>query len=214
MYSKSLLIAIAAFAVTATGAQAYVGTQYLERAGLSSTQVSALSQARDLRMKGKREEARDVLLQAGVDGKAIASIRQAARAAHEAIEEAVEANDYEAFKLAAAHSPLIDIITTKEDFAQFVEVHNLKAEKKFTEARELMGELGLPGARMNNGDGRLKLHEGRSLFTEEQRDALRVARSTNDLETIETIMKEAGVDDGRHGMKGMKGLKKDWRDWN
>jgi hypothetical protein len=211
MYSKSLLIAIAAFAVTATGAQAYVGSQYLERAGLSTTQVSALSQARDLRMKGKREEARDVLLQAGVDDKALASIRQAARAAHEAIEEAVEANDFEAFKLAAAESPLSDIITTKEDFAQFVEVHNLKAEKKFVEARELMNELGLPGGKMNQAKGRLMPHDRMSLFTEEQKDALRVARQTNDFKTMQEIMKEAGMDDGRHEMKRMKQMKAPWQ---
>lgn len=214
MYSKSLLIAIAAFAVTATGAQAYVGAQYLERAGLSSSQVSALSQARDLRMKGKREEARDVLIQAGVDDKAIASIRQAARAAHDAIQEAVEANDYEAFKLAAADSPLIDIITTKEDFRQFVEVHNLKAEEKFIEARELMNDLGLPGGKMHYGNNPLRLNERESLYTKEQKDALRVARGANDFETIETIMKEAGVDDGRYGMKKMNVMKKNWRDWN
>lgn len=214
MYSKSLLIAIAAFAVTATGAQAYVGAQYLERAGLSSSQVSALSQARDLRMKGKKEEARDVLLQAGVDAKAIDSLRQAARAAHDAIEEAVEKNDYEAFKLAAASSPLIDIITTKEDFAQFVEVHDLKAEKKFNEARELLGELGLAGVNMHSAKGRFIPHDHRALFTEEQKDALRVAREANDFETIEAIMKEAGLDDVRHGTKVMKRMEKNWRNWN
>ncbi len=211
MYSKSLLIAIAAFAVTATGAQAYVGAQYLERAGLSSSQVSALSQARDLRLKGKREEARDVLLQAGVDDKAIVSIREAARAAHDAIEEAVEANDYDAFKLAAHDSPLLDIITTKEDFAQFVEAHNLKVENKFTVARKLMTEPVLPGANMNRVKGHLMAHERMSLFTDEQKDAMRVARATNDFETMHEIMREAGVDEGNN-FKGE--MKKNWRNWN
>jgi len=204
MNSKSLLIAIAAFAVTATGAQAYVGSEYLERAGLSSSQVSALGQARDLRLKGKREEARDVLLLAGVDDKTIASIRQATREAHDAIQNAVEANDYEAFKLAAAESPLIDIITTEEDFEQFVEVHDLKAKNRFTEARELMEDLGLPGANMNQTKGRLMPHERMSLFTADQKDALQVARAANDFETVQEIMKEAGVDNSRRGPRGMK----------
>ena len=211
MYSKSLLIAIAAFAVTATGAQAYVGSQYLERAGLSSSQVSALSHARDLRLKGKREEARDVLLQAGVDDKAIVSIREAARAAHDAIEEAVKANDYEAFKLAAHDSPLLDIITTKEDFAQFVEAHNLKVENKFTEPRKLMTELGLTSANMNRAKGHPKLHERMFLFTDEQKDAMRVARAANDFEIMHEIMKEAGADDSGNFKDGTK---KNWRNWN
>ena len=212
MYSKSLLIAIAAFAVTATGAQAYVGAQYLERAGLSSSQVSALSQARDLRLKGKREEARDVLLQAGVDGKAIASIREAARAAHDAIEEAVEANDYEAFKLAAHDSPLIDIITTKEDFAQFVQAHNLKVENKSTdEAKKLMTELGLPRSNMNRAKSHPKFHERMSLFTDVQKDAMRVARAANDFEIMNEIMREAGADDSGNFKDGTK---KNWRNWN
>lgn len=208
MYSKSLLIAIAAFAVTATGAQAYIGSQYLERAGFSSVQVDALNQARDLRLKGKKDEARDLLLQVGVDGKAISSLRKAAQAAQSAIHEAVIANDYEAFKVAAAKSPLLDIITTKEDFGQFVEIHNLKAEKKFIEAKELMAKLGLPESGMGKVKGRSFFadRQGMSALTAEQRDAILIARQANDLKTVQEIMNEAGIEtsfyrtkEGKHG---------------
>ena len=49
MQSKSLLIAIAAFAVTTTGVQAYGGTKILNRAGLSENQIEAIEEARELK---------------------------------------------------------------------------------------------------------------------------------------------------------------------
>ncbi len=61
MQSKSLLIAIAAFAVTATGVQAYGGMKILEKAGLSEEQISAFETARELRQSGDIAGARDAL---------------------------------------------------------------------------------------------------------------------------------------------------------
>jgi hypothetical protein len=199
MQSKSLLIAIAAFAVTATGAQAFVGTNYLNHSGLSSQQVEAFTQARELRRKGEVVKARDVLVKAGVNEETLSSLREAARASHEAIEEAVEAGDFTAFRKAAEGSPLYDIVTTKADFDLFKQAHDLKANGKFKEAKEILTDLGLPangmnGGRTGEGMGRGGRHHENFLgLTFEQRDALRVARQANDEETVKEILKEAGI---------------------
>lgn len=194
MQSKSLLIAIAAFAVTATGAQAYVGTQNFSQLGLSTQQVQAFSQARDLRRKGEVEKARDVLLEAGVTEDTLSTLRTATHTSHQAVHEAVLANDYEAFKLAIVGTPLADIITTEADFADFKKAHDLKSEGKISEAKELYGELGLKGKGMGMGRHH-KMHLPE--LTKEQKDALLVARQSNDIETIRAILVEAGVEEER-----------------
>ncbi len=193
MQSKSLLIAIAAFAVTATGAQAYVGTKNFSQLGLSTEQVQAFTQARDLRRKGEVEKARDVLLEAGVTEDTLASLRTATHASHQAIHEAVLANDYDAFKEAIVGTPLADIITTEADFADFKKAHDLKAEGKISEAKEIFADLGMPGKGMGRHHKMLHLPE----LTTEQRDALLVARQANDQETMKAILIEAGVSEER-----------------
>lgn len=193
MQSKSLLIAIAAFAVTATGAQAYVGTKYAAQAGLSSGQVQALQQARDLRRKGEVEKARDVLLEAGVTDETMASLR---KASHDAIHDAVEANDFAAFKEAIEGTPLYDLITTEADFALFREAHTLKEDGKFVEAKEILDDLGVAPHHFKKGHGRM----GRGLgieLSDEERDALRAATQANDKETVAAILKQAGVSEDK-----------------
>jgi Spy/CpxP family protein refolding chaperone len=205
MHSKSLLIAIAAFAVTATGAQAFVGSRYLAEAGLSDTQVEALKEARDLRKDGKADEARELLVEAGIDEEAMESLRDAMHQAREAMHQALADGDYNAFKESIEGSPLADIITTEADFAEFARAHALKEEGKYDEAKVIMTELGLPERGEGKGHG-----FGRDLnLTEEQRDALRTAKQANDEETVRAILKEAGIDEAelkarhdlRHGMK-------------
>lgn len=194
MQSKSLLIAIAAFAVTATGAQAYVGTHYSQQLGLSTVQVQAFQQARDLRRKGEVEKARDVLVKAGVDEDTMASLRHAS---HEAIQEAVEANDFAAFQAAVEGTPLYDLVNTEADFALFRQAHELKEEGKFVEAKLILDDLGLQGKMgMRHGHGRF--HGGAFPgLSAEQRDALRAAKEANDKETVEAILREAGISEER-----------------
>lgn len=205
MNSKSLLIAIAAFAVTSTGAQAFVGGNYLAQAGLTQTQIEAFTQARELRMKGKSDEARDLLLEAGLDEETLDSIRDAARAAREAVHTAIENNDFAAFRTATEGTPLYDIITTEADFKLFVEAHELRQAGKTEEARDILDELGVPaphGGMMGRGHGMGMRGDEHFLdLTEEQRDALRAARQANDRETAREILKEAGIDEpAPHGM--------------
>ncbi len=199
MQSKSLLIAIAAFAVTATGAQAFVGTNYLNQSGLSTQQVEAFTQARELRRKGEVEKARDLLLEAGVTEETLKSLHKASRDSHEAMHNAIKNGDYEAFRVATEGTPLYDIINSEEDFKLFIEAHELKKEGKKDEANEIFDDLGLPTPKMEGGKGMGKEmrrgipHDDFLELSDEQRDALRVARQANDEETVAEILKEAGI---------------------
>lgn len=152
MNPKSLLIPIAAFAVTVTGAQAF-NSDVLVRAGLDETQIAAFEQARELRKGGDKEGARDVLIEAGVDENTVAAVRDAMHkerdAMHEAMEIALEANDYDAFKTAIEGSPLADIITTEADFLLFKEAHDHREA-----ARDIMEELGIKGGERGVDNGR------------------------------------------------------------
>jgi len=201
MNSKSLLIAIAAFAVTATGAQAYVGNKTLTRAGLTAEQITALDEARSLRAEGEVEKARNVLVEAGVDEEALAAIREAAREAREAMHAAVDAGDFAAFREAVVDTPLADVITTEADFELFREAHELRAAGNHDEAHEIMRELGVPPHNVGKVHGRGHgfgpgLRGNRPELSDEQRDALRAARQANDRETVRAILDEAGERDG------------------
>ena len=90
MQSKSLLVAIAAFAVTATGVQAYGGIQAWERADITEEQRSALEEAHELRLGGDKEAARDVLVEAGIDEEVLRSLREASKEVRAEIREAIE----------------------------------------------------------------------------------------------------------------------------
>ena len=76
MQSKQLLIAIAAFAVTTTGASAY-GGKLLNQADLTDDQLAALEVAKELRAEGDRDAARDLLIEAGFDEEALQKMRRA-----------------------------------------------------------------------------------------------------------------------------------------
>jgi hypothetical protein len=206
MQSKSLLIAIAAFAVTATGAQAYVGNKYFNQSGLSMQQVQAFSHARDLRRKGEVAKARDVLVKAGVTEETIVSLRRAAKASQTAVDEAIASKDFLQFKEAIEGTPLYDIITSETDFALFIKAHELKLEHKFNEAKEILDELGIGRSQTPNrtkGEKKLSRYYGELSF--EQRAALAAARQANDEETVIAILEEAGIE----RVKGVKRSGKD-----
>lgn len=64
----------------------------------------------------------------------------------EAIREAIENNDYNAWLEAVGEDSKIAEFITEENFSRFVEMHKLMEEgrEKFAEAREIGEELGLP----------------------------------------------------------------------
>lgn len=197
MPSKSLLIAIAAFAVTTTGAHAYVGTKYIDDSGLSAVQRDAFSEARKLRKSGEVDKARDVLLQAGVTDETIDSLRKASHNSHAAMNDAIEAGDFEAFREAIEGTPLYDIVTTEADFTLFKQAHELKMNGKKDESQAIFESLGLPVKDNSKHHERKSRHENFLELTEEQRDALQVARQANDDSTVTAILIEAGISEDK-----------------
>ena len=202
MQPKSLLIAIAAFAVTATGVHAYGGTKIFEKAGLNEDQITALTTARELKEAGDFVAARDLLVEAGIDEDVLRSVHQAAKAARLEMQAALEAEDYGAFKLAIAGTPLDSSITTEADFKQFVEAHKLKLEGKWPEAKVILDELGIdPQHRMAGLHKGMRMHQGLKDLTGVQRQALLVARQANDKDAVQAILSEAGIEMPERGMR-------------
>ena len=192
MQSKSFLIAIAAFAVTTTGVQAY-GTSILDKAGLSEAQKSALVQAHELKVSGQIDQARDVLVDAGIDENTLLAIHQAKVQARTEIHTALELGDYELFQTAVAHSPLAKIIESESDFEQFRSAHQHKQNGEVVAAQAILTELGIDHTHKNHSQPSFAL----SQLSEEQKDALQVARQANDRETVRAIFAEAGIDTHR-----------------
>lgn len=203
MKSKPFLIAIAAFAVTATGVQAFGNSQMLERAGLSEKQISAFEIAREKRESGDFEGARDVLVEAGVDEKVLQSVHKVMHENRDAMRQALEAGDYAAFKIAVAGTPPADVIDTEEDFKQFVKAHALKQEGKWDEAKTILDELGVEPSQRHFGMGRhggMRMGDEFQNLSKDQRDAIQVARKANDKGAVKAILEEAGIEIPGHRM--------------
>lgn len=155
--TKALLIPIAAFAVTVTGASAF-NSSVLENAGLDTQQIAAFEQAHELRKDGDKEGARDILVDAGIDMDTMHSVRDAMKEhreeMHEAVKEALEEGDYDAFLNAVENSPLADKIDSLEEFELFMEAHELREAGDRDGAREIMEELGFEGKMHGRGHGK------------------------------------------------------------
>ena len=164
MEAKSLLIPIAAFALSATGVSAF-NSDILQKAGLSSEQIQAFEEAHELRREGDPQKARQVLVKAGIDLETMESVREAMRAyrqeLHTAIDAAIQNNAFEAFKEAIKESPLSDIITTQADFELFAEAHNLHKAGEHEEARAITDSLGLDDVHDNAHAGHMRHFMGR-----------------------------------------------------
>ncbi|MFT7644773.1 MAG: hypothetical protein ACI9BF_000430 [Candidatus Paceibacteria bacterium] len=193
MQSKSLFIAIAAFAVTTTGVHAYYGVEILNEAGLSEEQVTAFEEAGELREGGDFLAARDKLVEAGVDEETLRLIREATKGAKNKMRETVKEGDYEAFKKTIADSPLADIITSEADFEQFKEAHSLKRAGEWEAVQTLLMELGVESGSWGHHGHASRLSFLNEELNEEQREALRFARQSNDRETIIAIIDETGI---------------------
>lgn len=197
MQSKSLLIAIAAFAVTATGVQAYGGADMLQKAGLTEDQISAFETAREKRQSGDIIGARDTLVKAGVDEKVLVAMHKASKEAKDAIRQAVEKGDYAAFKSAVVGTPLADSIDTEADFKRFVEAHLLKEDGKWQEAKKILDELGVKAPQRHLSMGH---HKGMGIrhhfqdLSDGQRQALQIAHKANDKDAEKAILREVGID--------------------
>ena len=163
---KQIMIPVAAFAVTVTGASAFTGDGYmLDKLDiLSSDEKAAFEEAREIR-ETSRTEARQVLEDAGIDEERIGEIHaamQEAREEHRAeMDQILTDGDYDAFVEAVAGTPLAEVITSEADFEKFAEAHELRQSGDFTGAREIMDELGIE--RGKGGSGMGGNHGGRGM---------------------------------------------------
>lgn len=98
----------------------------------------------------------------------------------EAMDTALENNDYAAWKaLALANGKNADVIT-EANFAKFAEAHKLMEAGKMDEAKKLLDELGF------NGGKRMGMPAGESI---ERHEAMQKAFETKDYNAWKTLMK-------------------------
>lgn len=146
---KQIMIPVAAFAVTVTGASAF-NSDLLDKidVDLTDSQISALEEAHELRIDGAdREEVKNYLEENGIDEDTMKEVREAVHEvrheSREALREAVENDDYDAFLTAITDTPLADAIDSESDFETFKEAHELRQAGDHEGAQELMAELGI-----------------------------------------------------------------------
>ncbi len=137
--------------------------------GLTEEQRSALLEARELRKEGDAEGARDILKNAGIplgkfhsrgkdmQGKGMSNTdREQMHVRHEALRDAVEKNDFDAFKAATLDAPFADMVTPA-NFAKLVEAHELREAGDKDAARKILEDIGFPrpmhGGGMMHGKG-------------------------------------------------------------
>ncbi len=77
---------------------------------------------------------------------------------NEQMNKAIKEGNYEAWKEAAANSPMISKINNEEDFKILIQLHQAKQDGDYAKVKELSEQLGLPG-----GSGKHKMfgHFGR-----------------------------------------------------
>lgn len=151
---KQIMVPVAAFAITVTGASAFSGNGWLKNLDLTDAQVSALEQVKEIHTSA-HDKAEQVLTDAGIDKEKMREIHGAMREGrmehHEAVETAIENNDYNAFVTAIADTPLADKITSQADFEKMIEAHTLKESGDRVGAQTIFKELGLEGMNGNHG---------------------------------------------------------------
>jgi hypothetical protein len=162
MLSK-IMIPVAAFAVTTSAASAFTSNlwQNLD-IDLNDEQIEALEEVASFR-QGEQMKIREVLGDAGLDPNAMREVRNALHQHRSeqqaAVREAIENEDYEAYRETAADGPHADLIDSKADFEKLVEAHALRATGNHAAADEIMEDLGFErpegyGRGMGPGKGR------------------------------------------------------------
>lgn len=161
--TKSVLIPVAAFAVTVTGVSAF-SSEVLEEVGLTNDQISAFESAHELKQAGEHEEAKEVLMDAEIDRDTIKEVRTAMKEhrseVRAVIEAALEDGDYNDFMDAIADTPLAEHIDGEDDFDLFLKAYELKQSGDREAAREIMDELGIEKPEHRKGGHGMKGDRG------------------------------------------------------
>lgn len=147
---KIALLTLPVFALVVFGSS--VSTAYgrgISFDGLTSEQQSALEEARELQKNGESDEARKILKKAGVShmmhqgfsrGK---GTQKAMHGRHGALQAALDAHDYTAFKNATIDAPFAGLVT-EASFSKLVEAHTLRKKGDKEGAQKILQGLGFP----------------------------------------------------------------------
>lgn len=139
-----------------------LGTSYASAYGrnLTEEEQAAIEEAHSLRESGEYTKAREVLVKAGLSrGMGMGHFGATTYGTREAIRDAVESGDYDAF-LNATENTMFAGEVTKEEFDTMTKAHELRESGDFEGARELMDEAGLrPHMGIHRGMG-MGMHRG------------------------------------------------------
>ncbi len=115
--------------------------EMLESAGITKEDMES-ARATHMRERLAKAVADGKITQAQADEKV--KKMELRQAKHESIRVAITNNDYDAFIIAVADTPLKERVT-RENFAKFVEAHRLHEAGDHNGAKAIMDELGLKG---------------------------------------------------------------------
>jgi len=135
LFTKGSVVsaALIALGIGATSALAFGPAIF---SNLTTEQQETVQQARELRAEGNIEEARELI------GEVRDEVRADRFAHREAVKEAIENNDYNAFQNLVTGARFgVDV--TEGVFAKMVEAHELRQAGDIEGARSIMKELGI-----------------------------------------------------------------------
>lgn len=176
-----------AYAAETTSSTTNTNPTHITRTQLTDAQKALLEQAKILRADGKTIEASALLKQAGLSGFGNRRLGGGGppgrinRTNHDAIEKAIEANDFTAYTALIKGSPMEGKIDATQ-FAKLVQAHALIKSGDTAGAKVIFGTLGLSGPMHG------KAHEARGGVFGNQ--AARNAVSNNDFAAWKTSMKD------------------------
>ena len=120
--------------------EAASGTPLAEK--ITEENFSKLSEAHKLREEGKHEEAKAIMEELGLKGPKDEQGQKMDSETRAKLDAAMDAGDYNAWKEIVDDKPIASQVTA-DNFAKFVEAHNLREEGKHEEAKAIMDELGI-----------------------------------------------------------------------
>lgn len=175
-----------AYAAETTSSTTNTNPTHITRTQLTDAQKAALEQAKTLRADGKTTEASALLKQAGLSGFGNRHSGRGGppeginRTNHDAIEKAIEANDFTAYTALTKGSPMEGKIDATQ-FAKLVQAHVLIKSGDTAGAKAILNTLGLGGPMHG------KAHEARGGVFGNQ--AARTAVANNDFTAWKISMK-------------------------
>jgi hypothetical protein len=101
----------------------------------------------------------------------------------------LENANYDEFLSYASDQPIGSIITSIEKFELLQEAHALRREGELAEAQAILNDLGFTSLHRPG-----KWYRAQTELTDDEQEALRVAKSANDRDTVRAILRGAGLE--------------------